>query len=414
MIDNEKALTLLQTSPQEKYIQVSDKEAVELLCMLDDIIAINAMPKFDPPLLAVDSVEDDDDSSNDDSTVLLAAIKIPAMVFVVAVLGALMTASLNNPITIALYPYITTIITFLGTVPALKDRFNKMMSRLFTPLEQIDNTFTPIAVTIDAVGKSVHQLEETFQAVLAPMKLMLDQAKHKEMKSMLLKLDPDIDIPDTKDLEEELGDANAKIHDVVNDVSISLGFVKYIPNPAQLQPLFDRYIVHPVLTFFLLTQLLAVYHQQRSSTCMSCSHDVDDDDITNTLEAAVNATAVNNAIYDDGDDNETFADQLDDLLHLITAALTAFVGAVFQIVVLFVVTEKLSIFEQINEKTLALMEDMTSLLTDTVEPMFTEVLLVSMSKVRNQFLDLIQKVEKIEGLMKKVKAAGRMGEMKIK
>ena len=147
---------------------------------------------------------------------------------------------------------------------------------------------------------------------------------------------------------------------------------------------------------------------------MSCSHDVDDDDITNTLEAAVNATAVNNAIYDDGDDNETFADQLDDLLHLITAALTAFVGAVFQIVVLFVVTEKLSIFEQINEKTLALMEDMTSLLTDTVEPMFTEVLLVSMSKVRNQFLDLIQKVEKIEGLMKKVKAAGRMGEMKIK
>lgn len=94
MIDNEKALTLLQTSPQEKYIQVSDKEAVELLCMLDDIIAINAMPKFDPPLLAVDSVEDDDDSSNDDSTVLLAAIKIPAMVFVVAVLGACIYCSI--------------------------------------------------------------------------------------------------------------------------------------------------------------------------------------------------------------------------------------------------------------------------------------------------------------------------------
>ena len=78
----EQAPAAPQISPQEKYPQASEKEA-ELLCMLDDVIS-NAIPKFDPPLLPVDPVSE---GAAKDLPGLIAAIQIPAMVFVAAVLG---------------------------------------------------------------------------------------------------------------------------------------------------------------------------------------------------------------------------------------------------------------------------------------------------------------------------------------
>mmetsp|Transcript_7747 Transcript_7747/g.11442 ORF Transcript_7747/g.11442 Transcript_7747/m.11442 type:complete len:450 (+) Transcript_7747:124-1473(+) len=408
-VATEQAVPPPKISPQEKYPQASEKEA-ELLGMLDDVIE-NAIPKFDPPLLAVESVSE---GAAKDLPGLIAAIKIPAAVFVAAVLGALMFIALDNPIAIALYPYISTIMTFLGTLPALKARFSDTASLL---LGQVDSTITTIKSKIDAVGKTaegyVDQVEDTIQMVLKPIKPKLDQAS--KMESMLQKIDPDIDIPDTKDLEEELGDATGKIRGVMDAVTGALDFMKYIPKAAQSQPLFDLYIVYPVLAFFLVTQLLGVYHSQGSvadAVNNATSDDATGVDVTNTtttleavrfLEAIVNGT---NTTADE--DDETFADQVADQWHLITAAFSAFVGAVVQIVVTFVASQKSLIFKQINKKIKAVSDDVSGLLTEKVEPVFKDVLLVSMSKVRSQILDLINKVEKIEGPMNKLKA-GPMG-----
>lgn len=391
-------------SPQEIYPQASEKEA-ELLCMLDDVIA-NAIPKFDPPLLPVESVAR---GAAKDLPGLIGAIKIPAAVFVAAVLGALMFIALNNPVAIAVYPYITAIMTFIGTLPALKARFSDSASTL---LGQIDSTITAVKSKIDAVGKTaegyVDMVEDTIQKVLVPIKPKLDQAS--KMETMLRKIDKDIDIPDTKDIEEELGDATDKIHGVMDAVTGALDFMKYIPKAAQSQPLFDQYIVYPVLAFFLLTQLLGVYHSQGSVT--DAVNDATSDDATGgvadiinttTLEATRFLEAIVNSTNTTDADDETFADQVADQWHLITTAFSAFVGAVVQIVVTFLASQKSLIFGQINKKIKTLSDDVSDLLRDKVEPVFKDVLLVSMSKIRSKFLDLINKVEKIEGPLNKLK-----------
>ena len=331
-----------------------------------------------------------------------------------------MFIALDNPIAIALYPYISTIMTFLGTVPALKARFNATASLL---LGQVDDTITTVKSKIDAIGKKasgyVDQVEDTIQAVLEPIKPKLDQAS--KMESMLQKIDPDIDIPDTKDLEEELGDATGTIRGVMDAVTNALDFMKYVPKAAQSQPLFDQYVVYPVLAFFLVTQLLAVYHSQGSVAAAVNDATLSDDDagvdITNTttletarfLEAMVNATMTTNT---NTTDDETFADQVADQWHLITTAFSAFIGAVVQIVLTFLASQKSLIFKQINKKILALSADVTGLLTDKVEPVFKDILFDSMSKVRSQILDLINKVEKIEGPLNKLKA-GPMGGLSV-
>lgn len=402
-------------TPQEKYPEANEQEA-ELLGKLDDIIA-NADPDFEPPLLPVELIKE---GAPRELKALIEALKIPFAAFLVTLAMAAMFVAMNNPVAYALYPYVTCVIIFLGTVPSLKKRFSEGISVI---LFQTDNITRQTMGQVDGVADKalgyVKSVDDGLDSVIEPIKGKLDQAT--KLEKMLQKIDPDIDIPDTSDIEEELSDATEKVLGIVQKVKDSLDLAEYIPKFVQSQPMFDNYVVYPFLAGCLLMQLITTYASTHATVVDSAGDelaisgnftDVNATDVSDATDESIlvgNDTrllvdVLNNVQYNP---NVTmtgagFMDELKDQWGLVMIALNAFIGAVVQILICFIMTQKSIVYTAINKKILQVSGHINVVLDDKVKPVFHDVLVKSMSFVKNELLTIIKKVEKIEGPLNKV------------
>lgn len=397
-------------SPEElqaKYPAANEKEA-ELLGMLDEVIE-NSTPELKPPLLQVESFKD---GAPREIGELIVALKIPAAAFVSCVAMAFVFIAMNNPLAYALYPYITCITIFLSTVPALRARFSESCKTILT---KIDSTKAVVVGQIDGVANKglgyVDTVENAINTILEPLKEKLDKAS--KVEKMLQKIDPDIDIPDTSDIEEELQDASDKITSIIKVVKDAVDFAKHIPKAVQSHELFDQHIVYPFLAGCLLIQLISTYIQTTSGSANDADDAIDEANATDvTRQILSNFTTPNYSnsdgiIFDDYNNSTNmtaaeFMDEVKDQWQLISIAFSLFLGAVIQLLICFLVTQKSILFTQINNKILVISSELNDILDKTVKPVFHDVLVVSMSKIKHELLKIIEKIERIEGPMKKL------------
>ena len=83
---------------------------------------------------------------------------------------------------------------------------------------------------------------------------------------MLQKIDPDIDIPDATDMEEAFDGYTDKVENIVKLCEKAVDISKKIPRPLQNKENFDKFIVYPLLAFYLAMQLIEVWQIQKLGT----------------------------------------------------------------------------------------------------------------------------------------------------
>ena len=253
---------------------------------------------------------------------------------------------------------------------------------------------------------------------LKPIKPKLDKAT--KMEKMLQKINPNIDIPDPKDIEEELDDAADLITDAIEKVKTGLDLRQYIPKAAQSQEMFDLYLMYPTLAIFLILQLYNVYKNQDYGGGSGDSSDEVINNTTQFLRSGARFISGNNEIIDfrnlveetnhsiisnttnSTSEPETFEEEVAEQWQLIVHAFSAYFAAVIQILITFIGTQANVIKALINNKIVSVSVHVNAKLNENAEPVFEKVLVQSMEKIKNQFLKLLDKVELIEGPMSKL------------
>ena len=246
------------------------------------------------------------------------------------------------------------------------------------------------------------------------MKPKLDKAS--KVEKLLQKFDPDIDIPDTEDIEGELEDAADRITNMVDTIKSSLDLRKYFPKPAQSQELFDKYLVYPILAIYLVIQLVSVYFLTSgtkdgsdsastvdtgggTSEIMRLLRGLTSDDFTEVDAPSSNITsATSNTVAEP----ETYMEEVDDQFELIVVTFFAYLVTAIQILISWLATQRQFLTKLINKKILTVSKIVNGETATTVKPIFHDIFVVSLEKIKTKLLKLIGKVQKIEVAMSNV------------
>lgn len=172
---------------------------------------------------------------------------------------------------------------------------------------------------------------------------------------------------------------------VILKVKDTLNLPRHFPKVMQSQPLFEKYYVYPFLAICFLTQLFMTYSETQSNSYLA--------NVGTTMTGA------------------SFMEKLEDQRHLIVLAFKAFLGAVAQILIAFVATQKSILCRLINRKIKKIGNDVEAELKEMIKPVFHDVFFDSMILVKRQFLSVVNDMRILEGPLNEVKAAEEEAEM---
>lgn len=230
----------------------------------------------------------------------------------------------------------------------------------------------------------VDEVEDKIQEVVAPMKPILDKASKAEVA--LKRIDPEIEIPDTKDLEDALGGVGDDIeHKMAELQQSSLDLEACIPKIFQSDRFFRRRVIFPMIVVILLIQVLIVYAQQGG-----------------LLDAIEEATSDDDDSQSENDEDGSYSDKLADSWDLFLAAILAFVTAAAQLILSFVISQKWIGKSYVNIRILLASAGVSTMMEEKVEPLFRDLLLVKMENIKAQIVKLIESMAKIDVVMKQV------------
>jgi len=370
-------------SPQEKYPQANEKQS-GLLVLLDDVIG-NVMPKFEPPLLTIDPPVR---ALIEEIPTMAESLIVPAMALVATISGAFVMVAIDDPLAIAVYPYIAVFVTFLSTLRPLIARLaaaaDVIMLLLDEFIEKIQSELEDVCANATSY---VDQVENKLQDVLAPMKPKLDEASKAEV--MLKKANPDVEIPDTGDLEEALAGLGDKIENKMVEFQSSLDLKSCIPKIFESKDVFTWRVIFPVVVVFFVIQVLVLHAQQGS--------------IFDAIDEATSDDGGDVGPDDAESDEESFSDKLENNWDLFLTAIVAFLTSVGQLLLSFVLSQRWIGKSYVNLRILLASSSVSELSEEKVEPLFRDLLIVKMENIKSQMLKLIETMGKIENLMKKSK-----------
>ena len=379
--DVEEGTTIPDSAPDplialaEKYPEANEHE-LAFLGALDDAI------EKAKPTVTLPTIKAQDLGPPDSPQEFLESIRIPSVAFGASFVSALIVMATNSRIFIALFPYYSCILLFVGSIPPMKERFSKQAAVIF---DGIESKKREVVTKIDGVCTTavgfVDKAEALMENALGPMKEKADKAK--KLEKTLQMIDPDIDIPDPSDIEEAFDGFVDNIRAVFQVINQAIDLTRQIPMPLQSQEAFDMYVFYPTMAVFLVLQLIGVWTSTHGESS------VDPADISNSTLTISNSTSPGT---DDVEENQ---------MNLLLISFQTYFSTIVQLVITYVVTQLSFIALQINILIKNIQDDINEVLHKYSEETFRDVFQKGFGGVREKVLKMIRDIEKIEGPMKK-------------
>ena len=181
-------------SLEEKYPDANELERT-FLGTLDDAME-KAKPEVSIPKFAASQVGPPAHPRE-----FLESIVTPTIAFVISLGSAIVVAMMASPLAMKLFPYYTGLLTIGGSILPMKKAAETRSNSIF---DNIDAKEKQVRDLVDGVSSTalgyIDTSENTLDKALAPARDKLDNAT--KLEKMLRKIDPTVDIPDPKDIEE--------------------------------------------------------------------------------------------------------------------------------------------------------------------------------------------------------------------
>jgi hypothetical protein len=389
--ENEVAVDVIHAEDDDIVLAKKYPEANALerkfLGKLDHAIA-NATPK-----VALPRLKSSDFGPPQSITDLVVTLKYPTLALFFTILSSLLGTFWESPFGVLIFPYYSCIVAYLSSLPATKGEIDKKANAFFSKVEgQKARAEKRLEGVVGKALGFIEGAQDAMETAMSPIKETLSKAT--ELEKMLQKIDPDIDIPDTTDIEEAFDGCTDKVESIVKLCEEAVDISKKIPRPLQNKGNFDKFIVYPLLAFFLATQLIEVWQIQKLGT------------LTNSPSAIV----ANNVVRKLGASNSsTFVVNTD----LIINAVQSYVTVVVQLLLTFVMAHVSVFAKQSNMIIKKIESSLNKALDERAAPIFHVVFEDGFGGIKKKMLTLIHKIEKIEAPLEKVqemkKFKGGMG-----
>jgi hypothetical protein len=412
--------------PKALYPQANELEA-QCLGYLDEVIALPT-PQVKLPCLQVKHLTGKAAAAGAvDGTwwsslmELMTSLQLPTAVFVASVTVATIVFVTSWLWLQRLFPYLACMAGFAAMVPSLMGRFTKQSNRAFAV---IDRTQGNINTKVDQVTKLVEhyvdQIQDMVNKVLEPIRPKLDKMTKAEVIINKL-LEPDVDIPDPKDIEQQLEGCADAIQDKMDLVKTTIQFTPYIPIYLRSKEDLNKYVIYPTLAVFLVLQLVSVY-QSASTSRSNESHDMPEEDefisgarylldtslnqanetltellsrhnnITNTSDILLVPPIFSNAITEPPIAEDTVC-----WYYPFWVSIQVYMTTMVQLVVVFLGTEAVVLVAVLNTMISGVNDDANRALEATgAAAVFETYLTDKMTSVKDQLLNLITKLNTIE------------------
>jgi len=406
-------------TPAQKYPEANDQE-LAFLIILDEAMA-NSKPKIDlPTIKATDLGEPPSVREFVDS--LLA----PSAAFAISAATALWIMGETNPTTqavaAALFPYYSCILVFAATVIPTKYRFNAWSGSILSKIDVIKQSTTDKVEAVSSIAlRYVTKAETTKDDVLRPIEAKLEYATKIEVQ--LQRIDPTIDIPDISDIDEAFDGFADVIENAADKTSKAVDVSRKVPKAMESQKNLELYVFYPVMCILLLTQLLLVWITSQAVASMS-SDEINADINVTSVPAEVDTAfrgLLRGSMTNVTDFVETSSSISDDSIislqedpsqmQLLIISLQTYVTAIIQLVVTYVMTHYGVLAKEMNRHIKNIEDDVNETLDLYAGPVFKFVFDDGFGGVKEKFLDLVHKMEKIEGPLRKLDkmTGGKMG-----
>lgn len=400
---------------QERYPEAGSQLEAEFLGRLDDAIE-KAEPKITLPRVTAEQLqtmskaagEKDGDNAEEisDTKALVHALKLPTAALGVTIASALLLLVVNSPLAKAIYPYYACILTFLASVPDIRRRFLKAVRPVFAKAQGQKEV---VERKVDGVAtRGLNYLgitEDACNRALAPIRDKLSFATKAE--TALRQIDPSIDIPDMSDIEKSFDGYETQLKTAFDGMQDAVDFSKSLPAPMQSLAKYQVYVLIPFLAFMLGLQLYGVYTTStKTAAGGSSSMDASSDNVMGTVRLF--ASTVSNVTTFAPSENPTAAptvvatDEESEWLEM-WIAIQTYVSTVIQIMVAFIVTQVRTMAALLNSQISVIERKTNRQLKAKVGDTFDKIFKKGFGTIRTKFLDLVRKIDKIEGPINQIK-----------
>lgn len=362
-----------RTRIHKEYPFLNEKQ-LEFVGTLDDAID-NAMPQVRLPKLRI--VRQSSDNQEVTWSEYLSLLIAPCLIFMVTLPAAIAIAVLlvdddsdsNIATTIqSLYPYLITLVTFLASVPVIRNRyygyFEKISTGVDAAKERVDPAVDKLEGRLTGVVKEARRQLDTFLVTIKEKLKQLSQAK----KTIELVVTDSSDtlrmIPDVSDLDGYLDDSERRIHESIRTARAAVDVKELVPWVLQTRRNYALGVVFPILTVMLAIQFVATWWL---------------------------------SIVEEGDEDD--ANKWEPVM----VAVQTFVIAVLQITLSYYVTRATRIVGYVNRKIGTIEKRINAMLANKAHDAFHSVLDAAMTHVRRRVLEVVARVRKLERLAVGVK-----------
>jgi hypothetical protein len=230
------------------YDDLGDDQAA----LLQDLDAAMALAKLDFSLTDVKA----DEVASSGGPSLLSSMLPPILMAVGAAGGAWLLHTEAPGVAAAALPFSPYLIAFLffsATVTPLVGRLEAAVAPLFVQSEKLQDKVSSqvggIATTVDT---TVDALQAKVGLCLKPLAPTMEKASRQA--APLKKIDPTLEIPDTKDIDDEFDGLQGQVSDKVQAAQDHLDISAYIPSPLKSAKHFYWQVIVPVLVIALVLQ----------------------------------------------------------------------------------------------------------------------------------------------------------------
>jgi hypothetical protein len=400
---------------QARYPEAGTKVEAEFLGRLDDAID-NAQPNITIPRVSADQIQPSTEIT--DYKALFKALKRPTLAFAAMIVTALIVEASGSPLAKAIYPYFACVITFSSSIPDIRKRFLTTVEPVFERLSGMKEKLEKGVERVSTKGfKYLSITKTTMNAAIAPIKDKIAFAT--KVEAALKHIDPNIDIPDTADIEDTFNGFESNLEKGFDRMQQVVVLSRDLPKTLQSIEKYQLYILVPFLAVMLGLQLWGVYaisHRggdvpgDRSSVSNAVrllivtfgnSSGLEENavvaigDVRNTSVADINEVA--------GPVSEETPGWIENRSEILTA-FQAYVTTVVQIVLAFLITQASVMAILINSQISILERRVNRELRKEVGDVFDDIFKKGFGMVKQKFLVLIRKLDKIEGPINQVKS----------
>jgi hypothetical protein len=326
------------------------------------------------------------------------SLVLPTYALGAALVSAAVVVVTGSPVAKALFPYYACILMFPSSIPATRTRFMGQVTPAFTIL---DDTKALVEEKVSGVStKALEILDQTEKAMytaIAPIKSKADMATKAETMLRLVK--PDIDIPDTSDIEKSFNRFEAIIRGAFGKkVTPAMDISRTIPKVFQSLDFFEYFAFYPFLAVFLLLQLFSVFTATSTSSSESMITTSEtamirtefvaaralnaDSDFDSTLSSdvisSVDVASMANATLHDGTPNGI------NEWGILWFAIQAYAATAVQLALAFVITQANAIAAVINHFLKRVESTINTSLDDQVGNVFRKIFQEGFGESRNK------------------------------